>query len=102
MSYAWKTAVGVVLPQIRGEFIREFMDEEESFGVRFANDPFDDTPRIIVRTEVPDRSYWRLAAGLAAQFKHGVSGFVEYQRIESLQYFSYADVALGLRVERAF
>ncbi len=102
LSYAWKTAVGIVLPQIRGEFIREFMDEEESFGVRFANDPFDDTPRIIVRTEMPDRSYWRLAAGIAAQFKHGVSGFVEYQRIESLQYFSYADVALGLRVERAF
>jgi outer membrane autotransporter protein len=102
LSYAWKTRIGVILPQLRGEYIREFMSGEESFGVRFANDPFDDTPRIIVRTEVPDRSYWRLAGGLAAQFKFGLSAFVEYQRLESLRYFNYADVAAGLRLERAF
>jgi outer membrane autotransporter protein len=102
LSYAWRTQIGVIQPQLRGEFIREFMADEESFGLRFANDPFDDTPRIIVRTEVPDRSYWRLATGIAAQFKYGISGFVEYQRLESLRYFNYADVAAGLRVERAF
>jgi outer membrane autotransporter protein len=102
LSYAWKTGAGVILPQVRGEYIREFMSGVESFGVRFANDPFDDTPLIIVQTEVPDRSYWRLAAGLSAQFKHGLSGFIEYQRLESLRYFDYADIALGLRMERAF
>jgi outer membrane autotransporter protein len=102
LTYAWKTSIGVIVPQIRGEFIREFLSGEESFGVRFANDPFDDTPRIIVRTESPDRSYWRLATGLAAQFKHGIAAFVEYQRLESLELFSYEDVAAGLRVERAF
>jgi outer membrane autotransporter protein len=102
ISYAWKTPIGVIQPQIRGEFIREFLTGEESFGVRFANDPFDDTPRIIVQSEIPDRSYWRLAMGLAAQFKYGVSGFVEYQRLESLRYFNYADVAVGVRFETAF
>jgi outer membrane autotransporter protein len=102
ITYAWKTPLGVIVPQIRGEFIREFLSGEESFGVRFANDPFDDTPRIIVRTEAPDRSYWRLATGLAAQFKHGIAGFIEYQRLESLELFSYEDVAAGLRIERAF
>ncbi len=102
LTYAWKTRVGVLVPQIRGEFIREFLSGEEAFGVRFANDPFDDTPRIIVRTEVPDRSYWRLATGIAAQFKYGIAGFVEYQRLESLQFFSYEDIAAGLRIERAF
>lgn len=102
MTYAWKTRVGVIVPQIRGEFIREFLSGEESFGVRFANDPFDDTPRIIVRTEVPDRSYWRLATGIAAQFKYGIAAFVEYQRLESLTLFSYEDIAAGVRVERAF
>jgi outer membrane autotransporter protein len=102
MSYAWKTAVGVVIPQIRGEYIREFIEDRDTFGVRFANDPFDDTPLIIVRTDVPDRSYWRLAGGLSAQFAHGISGFVEYQKLDSLRYFDYADVALGLRFEPSF
>lgn len=102
MSYAWRTNIGVIQPQVRGEFIREFLSGEKSFGVRFANDPFDDTPRILVRTEAPDRSYWRLAGGIAAQFRYGISGFVEYQRLENLRYFKYADVAAGLRLERSF
>jgi outer membrane autotransporter protein len=102
MSYAWRTNIGVIQPQVRAEFIREFLSGEESFGVRFANDPFDDTPRILVRTEVPDRSYWRLASGIAAQFRYGLSGFIEYQRLENLRYFKFADVAAGLRLERSF
>ena len=102
LSYAWRTAIGVIVPQLRGEYIREFLDERETFGVRFANDPFEDTPLIVVKTDVPDRSYWRLAAGLSAQFTHGISGFVEYQKLDSLRYFDYADVALGLRFEASF
>jgi outer membrane lipase/esterase len=102
VSYAWKLDAGVLLPQIRGEYIREFMDGAETFGVRFANDPFDDTPLIVVTSQVPDRSYWRVAGGFAAQFKRGISGFIEYQRLESLQHFDYADLAIGLRIETAF
>jgi hypothetical protein len=90
------------VPQIRGEYLREFIDDTEAFGVRFANDPFDDTPVIIVHTDETDQSYWRIAAGLSAQFRYGVSGFIEYQKLQSLQYFSYADVALGIRFETAF
>lgn len=102
MSYAWNTDIGVIMPQVRGEFIREFLADEETFSLRFADDPFDDTPRIIVRSENPDRSYWRVATGIAAQFKHGISAFVEYQRLESMRYFKYADVAAGLRIETGF
>jgi uncharacterized protein YhjY with autotransporter beta-barrel domain len=102
LTYAWKTGIGVIMPQIRGEYIREFIDDTEAFGVRFANDPFDETPLIVVHTEEPDRSYWRVAAGFAAQFRYGISGFVEYQRLESLEFFDYADVALGLRFETSF
>ena len=102
ISYAWKTAVGVVQPHVRGEYIREFLQDTETFGASFANDPFDDTPRIIVTSDVRDPSYWRLTAGMSAQFTHGFSGFVEYQRLESLSYMTYADVVLGLRLETSF
>ncbi|HEY4368005.1 MAG TPA: autotransporter domain-containing protein [Steroidobacteraceae bacterium] len=102
LMYAWKTAVAVIVPQIRGEYLREFIDDTEAFGVRFANDPFDDTPVIVVHTDATDQSYWRLAAGFSAQFRYGISGFVEYQKLQSLQYFEYSDVALGVRFETGF
>lgn len=102
ISYAWKTAIGVLQPHVRGEYIREFLDDTETFAAGFANDPFDDTPSIIVTADVRDQSYWRLSAGMAGQFTHGISGFVEYQRLESLRYMTYSDVVLGLRIETSF
>ena len=36
---------------------------------------------------LPDRYYWRVAAGFAAQFKYGISAFAEYQRLQSLRYY---------------
>ena len=102
VSYALKTAVGVFIPQLRGEYVREFIQDTEAFGVRFANDPFNDTPLIKVTSDVPDLSYIRVAGGISAQLLHGISGFCEYQRMIGQELFSYADVAFGLRLERSF
>jgi len=54
-----------------------------------------------VRSDVPDRSYWRLAAGASAQFAYGISAYAEYQRYESFQYLRLEEVTLGLRVQRS-
>ncbi len=103
MTYAWNLSWGVMLPHLRADFVREFQDGVEAYGVRFAADPdAGRAPPIRVQTESPDQSYWRLAAGLSAQFKYGISGYVEYQRLEGLQYITFQDVSLGLRVQRSF
>ncbi|HMN44567.1 MAG TPA: autotransporter domain-containing protein [Povalibacter sp.] len=103
MTYAWKTSWGVVLPQIRADFVREFEDDVNVFGVRFAADPeAGAAPPILVETDNPDTSYWRFAGGLSAQFRYGISGYVEYQRLESFQYINFEDVAIGLRVQHSF
>ena len=47
-------------------------------------------------------SYWRLSGGVAAQFSCGISGFAEYQRLQSLRYMKYSDVVLGICVETTF
>jgi hypothetical protein len=90
------------MPHVRAEYLREFIPDDESFRVRFANDPFSDTPLMIIRADAPDQSYWRLAAGFAAQFKHGISAFAEYERISGQQYLTYTDISLGLRIEAGF
>ena len=106
LTYAWNVSWGVLLPHLRTDFVREFEDQVEVFGVRFAADPFDagsnPTPPILVETDNPDRSYWRLAAGFSAQFKHGVSGYIEYQRLQSYQLIDFQDVSFGLRFQRSF
>jgi outer membrane autotransporter protein len=106
MSYAWKTSWAVIVPHVRGTFVREFADEVEVFNVRFANDPFassaDPTPPIAVESGTIDTEYFRLAAGLSLQMKHGFSGYVDYQRIEGFEQVSFQDFTAGLRVQISF
>jgi outer membrane autotransporter protein len=95
--------MGVFMPHLRLDYIREFKTDVDVFGVRFAADPnAASTPPVLVATDNPDTSYWRLAAGFSAQFKHGVSGYIEYQRLEGFQSINFQDVSLGLRFQRSF
>jgi outer membrane autotransporter protein len=103
LTYAWNLSWGVLLPHLRADYVREFEDDVDVFGVRFANDPnAASTPPVLVATDNPDQSYWRLAGGFSAQFKHGVSGYIEYQRLESFQFISLEDISIGLRFQRSF
>ncbi len=102
-TYAWNLSWGVLLPHLRVDYVREFKDDADVFGVRFAADPnATSTPPILVETDNPDESYWRLATGFSAQFIHGISAYVEYQRLESFEFISFQDVSLGLRLQRSF
>ncbi len=102
LTYAWNVSWGVLLPHLRVDYVREFEDDVDVFGVRFANDPnAASTPPVLVATDNPDQSYWRLAGGFSAQFKHGVSGYIEYQRLESFEFISFEDISIGLRFQRA-
>jgi uncharacterized protein YhjY with autotransporter beta-barrel domain len=106
MSYAWKTSWGVVLPHFRGTFVKEFEDDVQVFNVRFANDPFtgtaDPTAPIAVSSDAIDDSYIRLAAGVSAQFKNGISGYFEYQRIQGYENVSFQDATIGIRYQLGF
>jgi outer membrane autotransporter protein len=102
-TFAWNLSWGVLLPHLRVDYVREFEDDVDVFGVRFAADPNAvSTPPILVETDNPDQSYWRLAAGFSAQFKYGFSGYVEYQRLESFEFINFQDVSIGLRMQRSF
>ena len=103
VTYAWNVSWGALLPHLRVDYIREFKNDADVFGVRFAADPnAASTPPILVQTDNPDESYWRLATGFSAQFVHGISGYVEYQRLESFEFISFQDVSMGLRFQKSF
>jgi uncharacterized protein YhjY with autotransporter beta-barrel domain len=103
VTYAWNLPWGVLLPHVRVDYVREFEDDVDVFGIRFAADPnAGATPPILVETDNPDTSYWRMAAGFSAQFPLGFSGYVEYQRLESFQFISFQDISVGLRMQKSF
>ncbi|HEY0939144.1 MAG TPA: autotransporter domain-containing protein [Steroidobacter sp.] len=102
-TYAWNLSWGVLLPHVRVDYVREFKNDADVFGVRFAADPnANSAPPILVETDNPDESYWRLAAGFSAQFIHGISAYIEYQRLESFEFISFQDVSVGLRMQHSF
>jgi uncharacterized protein YhjY with autotransporter beta-barrel domain len=103
VTYAWNLSWGVVMPHLRVDYVREFKNDVDVFGVRFAADPNAmSAPPILVATDNPDESYMRLATGLSTQFVDGISGYFEYQRLESFEFISFQDLSLGLRFQKSF
>jgi uncharacterized protein YhjY with autotransporter beta-barrel domain len=103
LTYAWNLPWGVLLPHLRVDYVREFEDDVDVFGVRFASDPnATSTPPILLETENPDPSYWRLTGGFSAQFPYGISAYVEYQRLQSFENISFQSVSMGVRMQKRF
>ncbi len=105
-NYAWRVPFGVVLPHLRVQRLHEFQDQESVLGMHFVADPFamsaTPTPPIEVHNEAPNNSYWRLAAGVSAQFAHGIAAYAEYQRLQNYGALTYGDLAVGLRMQTRF
>jgi outer membrane autotransporter protein len=107
VSYAMLTSWGVLVPNARIDWVREFEDSSEVLSFRFVNDPFandpnDPSPVITLQSDRPDSNYFIWSLGLSAQFIHGFAGFVNYQ-----SYAGYSDVKLrewsfGARWEKTF
>ena len=103
---AWNLGWIVLLPHLRADAVWEFRDDANTFGVRFANDPFagtaNPTPPIIVTSEAADQSFMMFAVGMAAQLRYGISAYVEYTTLEGLEFLDVSDLALGMRIQYNF
>jgi uncharacterized protein YhjY with autotransporter beta-barrel domain len=102
INYAWKLPFGILMPYVRSDYVRELDSNVAIFNVRFVNDMDSDAAPIAVQSDTPDQSYWRLSGGLSAQLPLGFAGYVEYQRLESLEFVAFQDLAVGLRMQYRF
>lgn len=107
LSYAVLTDWGVLVPNARIDWVREFEDGAESLTYGFVNDPFvadpqDPSPKITLRSDRPDTSYFIMAAGVSAQFIQGISGFVNYQTYSGYGDFTISEWNFGLRWEKTY
>lgn len=97
MSYAWSVPFGVLVPQIRGEWRHEFLNDERSITATYVNDPFNTF--FAIPTEQPDRDFFALGAGLSAALAQGFTAFVNYETIVGLRDVTYHEFWVGVRKE---
>jgi uncharacterized protein YhjY with autotransporter beta-barrel domain len=100
-SYAIKTSLGVIVPQVRARYVHEFLNDARTQSVEFAADtlPGAGDRAFNVYTEKPGRDYLDWRTSVLFQFPYGIAGFVEYGRVEGLRNVSMQELNIGLRVE---
>jgi len=103
VSYAIKVPFGVILPEARAHYVREFKNDQRALSVHFSADPDANSAggpvsNFVVFTDPPDRSYYDYAAGVSAQFAFGISAFADYNAVTSPDQRVH-EVAFGVRFE---
>lgn len=103
IAYAISTPIAVILPEARAHYVHEFKNDQRALSVHFSSDPDAGTPsgpvsNFVVFTDPPDRGYFDWAAGVSAQFKFGVSAYVDYNSSNTSDQRVH-EFAVGLRLE---
>jgi uncharacterized protein with beta-barrel porin domain len=93
-SYAISTGFGVIVPQLTGEYIHEFMNDQRTVPFTFVNAPAG-TYRFL--TESPDRDYFTVGAGAVLLLPSGLTPFVNYVEVLGQTRRTQRTVTLGLR-----
>jgi outer membrane autotransporter protein len=95
-SYAVSTRWAVLLPTVRGEWQHEFENATRSVSGILVADP---GTTVSIRTQDPDRDYFRLGAGMSATFRGGIAAFLFYDTVVGRANFTNHGFTGGIRFE---
>jgi outer membrane lipase/esterase len=98
VGYAFSTRYGILEPSVRGEYVHEFLNDDDGVDVGYAADPNNFTFEVI--TEDPDRNYGVVGASLTGTFPAGWSSFLDFETV--LGYSRYDIYALRAGVRKEF
>jgi outer membrane lipase/esterase len=96
ISYAFSVPFGVLVPQLRGEWRHENLNNPYSIKAQFAVDPFN-TP-FVIPTDSPDRNYFALGTSISALLAKNVSAFFDFETILGLSTVTNYGFTAGIRV----
>lgn len=95
VGYAASMSWGVLSPYARASYVSEQENDSQVIDVRFVSDPLGTV--FAVQSDEPDTSFFRWGIGLSALFANGVSAFIDYDSIASLDTIDYGEVSAGVR-----
>jgi len=76
-SYAVGVGFGVLVPQVSGEWVHEFLNDQKVIYFRFREDTRQ--AKLRFQNDTPDRDYFRVGAGLVMVFPKDISAFLSYR-----------------------
>ena len=88
---------GVLVPQIRIDWVHEFEDDGVGVKAHYLNDI--NRTSFKVETTALDADYFDLSLGVSAQLANGKSGFISYRTLLGYEGLSYDSIQLGFRIE---
>jgi uncharacterized protein with beta-barrel porin domain len=97
LAHAFGTPIGVVVPQVRGEWRHEFLNNSQLIRAKFANDPFNVV--FTIPTDRPDRDYFAVGAGVSSVFRKGIAAFLDYETLLGLRNVVNHSFTAGVRLE---
>jgi outer membrane lipase/esterase len=95
VGYAASMSWGVLSPYARVSYVSEQENDSQVIDVRFVSDPLGTV--FAVQSDEPDTSFFRWGIGLSALFANGVSAFIDYDSVASLDTIDYGEVSAGVR-----
>lgn len=97
-SKAISTNFGVLVPSIWGEYIHEFLNNNDGSTVSYVHDPTG-LSSFTAANEDPDRDYFQVGAGMTAVLPGGWSPFANFQSILGLEDLNSYLFTVGVRKE---
>jgi outer membrane autotransporter protein len=95
-SMAISTGVGVVVPQVSGEYVHEFLDDQRSVGFRLVQDLAQ--TRFLYQTDPPDRDYFNIGVGVTMVLASGIQPFLSFRELVGYDDRSSHSVSVGVRI----
>jgi uncharacterized protein YhjY with autotransporter beta-barrel domain len=96
-SYAISTSFGVIIPQIAGEYVHEFLDDQHKTDFTFVEDLAQ--VGFTFNNDKPDRDYFTANAGVILQLGHGIAPFVNFRTLLGYNAETSRQVTVGARFE---
>ena len=93
-SYAFSTDIGVIVPQVNGEYVREFLTDHNTYTATSAA-----TGSIAFVTDDPDLNHFNVGAGVVLVLPDGISPFPNFQAEPANSLERTQTVTAGVRVE---
>ena len=94
-KFSWNW--GVWYPQIRGEWDHEFANDSKTISTQYAADPNNNA--LLIKTESPDRNFFRVGATLAHVSQGGTSAFIDYETMLGFRDITNHVFTVGVRQE---
>jgi outer membrane lipase/esterase len=97
LSRALSYSGGVVLPQLRLDWVHEFDTNSKHIGARFIDDI--NAQPVFVLTDNGDSDYFDAGIAVSGQFANGKSAFISYDTLLGLRHVTHHAINAGVRIE---